>query len=162
MGFPPFISSPIHRSLDCADRQCGAGSDHSHTEYYMLLLLPRPFRLRRGACGELGKNLLSWAPQKGSGREICRHKGTPGRLCSPRKGTDPAARWGGMGTGRTPPSEGIGRRPSYSSTWALETSPSRGPPLHYEGSLTCVSQVVIPPLIAVELPACSFNRACIF
>ena len=39
-GFPSFISISIriHRPLDCADRQDGAGSGHSHTEHYTLLL----------------------------------------------------------------------------------------------------------------------------
>ena len=37
-GFPSFISISIHRPLDCADRQDGAGSGRSHTEHYTLLL----------------------------------------------------------------------------------------------------------------------------
>ena len=42
LGFPSFISITIHRPTDCADRQDGAGSGHSHTEHYISLLVMGP------------------------------------------------------------------------------------------------------------------------
>ena len=44
----PFISISVHRPLDCAGRQCGAGGGHSHTEHYILLLELRANVLARG------------------------------------------------------------------------------------------------------------------
>ena len=85
-------------------RQCLLGTTvlvckgPNSTQYFRTLTpIPADGRLRRALL-----TVLSWVPQKGCGREICRRKGTPGRLCSPRKVTDPAARWGGMGAGRNP------------------------------------------------------------